>query len=74
MKTIDLNTLAQVTGGLTNNAALTQQLTTLNQTLSSNANNQNNNFLTSPIGAIVLAKMMEKKNSVVSGPSGTVIA
>jgi hypothetical protein len=75
MKTLDLNTLAQVTGGLSSTAAITQQLTTLNQTLANNQNNQNNNLFSSPLGAIALVSLLNKnRGSVISGPSGTIVA
>src|SRR5512138_671958 len=75
MKTLDLDTLAQVTGGVSSSsAALQQSLTSIQSSISSLANNNNNNSSSNLLLPIALMAMQRRNQSVVSTPGGTIVA
>lgn len=75
MKTIDLNTLNSVTGGLTKSSELTTALTSIQSSIK-DLGSQNNNSNSNTLLPIMLLAMNQKRQSpsVVSAGGATVVA
>jgi hypothetical protein len=75
MQTLDLETLSQVTGGVSKNDTLTQSLTAIQSSIKDLSSNNNNNSSSNLLLPMMMMAMNRRQgSSVVSAGGATVVS